>query len=115
MPPGGSGRLRLRLSAASGSPLAAQRCQLHTQTVFHVPGTLCWRHRGYALPLWVRVAATPESHTCASLPLTHCVVHPKAAAGAVSMNVMEARAAAARMSFFIIVLRCETGIVDQVR
>jgi hypothetical protein len=38
----------------------------------------------------------------------HWVVHP-AEAGVVSMNVMEASAAAARMSFFIIVSLIQTS------
>jgi hypothetical protein len=89
--------------AASGSPLAATWGQLHTHTVFNVPKTLCSRQRcAGALPLLFRVTATPESQICEILPLTHPVVHPSADAGAVSMTIIKAKAAPARMSFFII-------------
>jgi 4-hydroxyphenylpyruvate dioxygenase-like putative hemolysin len=48
-----------------------------------------------------KVTSTPVAQTCLSLPSTHVVVHP-ADAGVVAMRVRDAKAAAARMSFFMI-------------
>jgi len=48
-----------------------------------------------------KVTSTPVAQTCLSLPSTHVVVHP-ADAGVLAMNVREAKAVAARMSFFMI-------------
>jgi hypothetical protein len=82
--------------------------QLHTHTVFNVPKTLCSRQRDVGdLPLLFKVTATPESQICEILPLTHPVVHPRADAGVVSMSIIDAKTATARMSFFISVLHCE--------
>ena len=70
--------------------------------MFKVPGTLrCWQRGAGRLPLLFKVTSTPVAQICLSLPSTHVVVHP-ADAGVAPMRVRDAKAAAARMSFFMI-------------